>query len=386
MKVIIIGSGIAGLSTAIGLRKVGIQATVYERARELTEVGAGISLWANALRALQTLGVGETVLSRSISLENSEIRTDEGRQRLISFPASILEKQVGMTPIVAMIHRADLVEALAEFVPTETVRYGFECVGIEQNDQRVVVRFSNGHADEANAIIGADGIKSVVRTCLFGEQPPRYSGYSCWRGISPLPANIPSGYIGEWWGRGKRFGITTLSRNRAYWFAVHNAPAGQHFADGHSVVAELFRNWADPVPEIIAATPPERLIHNDIIDRVPTNTWSRGRVGLIGDAAHPTTPNLGQGGCMAIEDAVAVARALATSTDPEMAFLSFTKERFPRTAAITNESWRFGKIASMEGRLSCWLRDTMSGLVLPLIGTQSLCKHSAFDIGPLPAP
>jgi 2-polyprenyl-6-methoxyphenol hydroxylase-like FAD-dependent oxidoreductase len=383
LRVIIIGSGIGGLSAAIGLRKVGFEVTVYERAPELREVGAGISLWANALRTLDHLGVGESVRAASLSLERSEMRADEGRTVQVAFSGEFFEKKVGVTPFVAMIHRAELVGVLASFLPEGVARYGFECVGVEQTGGRATVRFANGHSDEADAVIGADGIKSAVRTALFGPQDPRYAGYTCWRGVCPRPSSLMPGYVGEWWGRGKRFGITTLTKDRVYWFSVHNAPPGQHVTDEKAAVTELFRGWADPVPELIATTRPERLVHNDIVDRPPTKKWAVGRVGLIGDAAHPTTPNFGQGGCMAIEDCVVLARCLTANPDPARALEAFTAERYERTAGITKESWRFGKVGQWEGRLSCWFRDRLLGFLLPAFGARSFPKHAAFDTGPL---
>jgi 2-polyprenyl-6-methoxyphenol hydroxylase-like FAD-dependent oxidoreductase len=216
MRVIVIGSGIAGLAAALGLRKVGIEVTVYERAPELREVGAGISLWANAIRALDCLGAGDTVRAVALSLDQSEFRADEGRRVQAQFSGKAMEQVVGVSPFVAMTHRADLVGALAGLLPQGVARYGFECVGVEQKGDRVAVRFANGHADEADVVIGADGIKSVGQTTLFGPQEPRYAGYTCWRGICPRPPAIKAGYIGEWWGRGRRFGITTLPADRIY--------------------------------------------------------------------------------------------------------------------------------------------------------------------------
>lgn len=383
MRFIIIGSGIGGLTAAIGLRKVGMDVTVYERAPELREVGAGISLWANAIRALDYLGAGDTVRAVSLALDQSEFRADEGRRLQAQFSGKSLETQLGVSPVVAMTHRADLVGALAGLMPQGVARYGFECVGVEQQGDRIAVRFANGHADEADVVIGADGIRSTIRACLFGSQEPRYAGYTCWRGICPRPAGLKPGYIGEWWGRGRRFGITTLTNDRVYWFATYNAPAGRHSADELSVVADLFRDWAEPVPELIATTAPDRLLHNDIVDRPPTRIWSVGRIGLIGDAAHPTTPNFGQGGCQAIEDGVVLARTMATNRDPARALAAFTAERYKRTAAITNESWRFGKVGQWEGRVSGWLRDRVMGLLLPALGERTFSKHASFDVGPL---
>jgi 2-polyprenyl-6-methoxyphenol hydroxylase-like FAD-dependent oxidoreductase len=386
MRAIVIGSGIAGLSAAIALRKVGIGVILYERAPELREVGAGISLWANALRALDHLGVGDAVRDVSLPLVRSEMRAREGRRIQVAFPAEFFEKKLGVRPFVAMVHRAELVATLASFLPDGIARYGFECIGVEQTAGRARVSFANGHEDDADVLIGADGIRSAVRTALFGPEESRYSGYTCWRGVGSRPSGIDPGYIGEWWGRGRRFGITTLTRDRVYWFAVSNSPPGLKADDEHWLVTELFREWARPVPEIVATTPAAAVIRNDIIDRPPAKTWSVVRVGLIGDAAHPTTPNLGQGGCLAIEDGVALARALVKHADPAAAWTAFTAERFARAAAITRESWRFGRIAQWEGRLSCWFRDRTFGLLLPRFGSKTLPKYAAYDVGPLPSP
>jgi len=191
--------------------------------------------------------------------------------------------------------------------------------------------------------------------------------------------------MAEWWGRGRRFGITTIPGDRVYWWATKNERAGAHVADERANLTEAFDGWADPVSELIAATSAAVVLRNDIMDRPPTRLWTAGRVVLIGDAAHPTTPNFGQGGCLAIEDAVVLAQHLNGPADLEMALASFVAKRYPRTTAVTNESWRFGRIGQWEGRVPCWLRDRLFGLLLPLIGSRSLPKYAAFDVGPLPA-
>jgi 2-polyprenyl-6-methoxyphenol hydroxylase-like FAD-dependent oxidoreductase len=385
MRAIVIGSGIAGLSAALAFRKVGIATTIYERAPALREVGAGISLWANALRALDTLGAGDAIRKASLGLVQSELRADCGYRKQVAFAGEYFERKLGVKPFVAMIHRAELVETLARMLPEGAARYGFECIGVEQNGDRIAVRFANGHQDEADVVIGADGIKSAVRAALFGPEPPRYAGYTCWRGVSPRPAAIAPGYLGEWWGRGQRFGITTLTKDRVYWFAVQNAPANGHAEDERAEVIAWFQGWAEPVAEILESTPRAAVIRNDILDRPPSRTWSSGRVGLIGDAAHPTTPNMGQGGCLAIEDGVVLARTLTSHQDPAAAWEAFSRERYPRTSAITQESWRFGKIGQWENRVACWLRNRAFGLLLPRFGSRTLPKYASFDPGPLPA-
>ncbi len=384
MRVIVIGSGIAGLSAAIGLRKVGIDVALYERAPELREVGAGISLWANALRALEHLGAAESVRAVSLKMTFSEIRGRNGHRPLITLDAAGMERWSGLPELVRMCHRAELVSALAAHLPPGIAHYGHELVELTDFEGKPRVRFANGHTDTADAVVGADGIHSVVRTALFGPQPPRYSGYTAWRGICARPAGVEPGSVGEWWGRGKRVGVVTIPGDRVYWFAVENSPPNLRANDERAHLAKAFQGWAPPALELFAATPPDKVIRGDILDRKPTRVWSKEAVGVIGDAAHPTTPNLGQGGCMAIEDAVVLARYFAAAPDPATAWKAFTAERATRTASIVNESWRFGRIAQKEGRLTCWARDTAVGLFGPLTAPRALLKYSRFDTGPLP--
>jgi 2-polyprenyl-6-methoxyphenol hydroxylase-like FAD-dependent oxidoreductase len=384
VRVIVIGSGIAGLAAAIALRKVGIDAVVYERAPELREVGAGISLWANALRALDYIGAGSSVREKSIRMVQSEMRAREGHKFQMRIDSAALEKQFHLPELVRMIHRADLVAALASHLPPGIAHYNHECVAVENFDSRPRVRFANGHTDEADAVIGADGIRSVVRTAVLGSEEPRYSGYTCWRGICPRPASLEPGYIGEWWGRGKRIGITTIPGDRVYWFAVENAPQNRNVPDTRAHLLAVFAGWSEPGPTLFATTASDHCLHNDIIDRPPGRVWSKGRVGIIGDAAHPTTPNLGQGGCMAIEDSVVLARHFAKESDPARALEAFTAERHPRTSAIVNESWKFGQLAQKESALGCWLRDNAMSIAAMLMSPASIIKHARFDVGPLP--
>jgi 2-polyprenyl-6-methoxyphenol hydroxylase-like FAD-dependent oxidoreductase len=384
MRAIVVGSGIGGLTAAIALRRVGIDVTVYERAPALGEVGAGISLWANALRALDRIGAGDAVRAAALALQYSEFRVRAGHRVTVAYPAAALEARLGFAPLVAMIHRADLVGALAGCLPAGVARYGFECVGVDLRGDRAAVRFANGHVDEADVVVGADGIRSAVRAALLGPEEPRYAGYTCWRGVCARPAALSAGYVGEWWGRGRRFGITTLPGDRVYWFATQNATAGGRAGDERAHLAGEFAGWADPVPELIATTPPEKVLRNDIVDRTPDPRWASGRVVLIGDAAHPTTPNLGQGGCLAIEDAAVLARHLAPGGDPVRALAEFTAERFPRAAEITRTSWRFGRIGQWQGRFSCWARDAVFGPVMRLAGPGGLLRYAAYDPGPVP--
>jgi 2-polyprenyl-6-methoxyphenol hydroxylase-like FAD-dependent oxidoreductase len=383
MRAIVVGAGIGGLSAALALRRVGVDVALYERAPELTEVGAGISLWANALRALDHIGAGPAVRAVALPMRRSEFRVRDGYRVAASYPAAAFEERFGVEPFVALVHRAELVAALARGLPAGFARCGYECVGVEPRGDRAVARFKNGHADEADVVVGADGIRSVVRVAVAGPGEPRYAGYTCWRGVCPRPPGVAPGYVGEWWGRGRRFGITTLAGDRVYWWATKNEPAGGRAGDERGYVDAAFRGWADPVPELIATTPPDRLIRNDILDRPPDRRWASGRAVLIGDAAHPTTPNLGQGGCMAIEDAAVLARSLRGGTDLDRNLEAFIAERFPRTSDITKTSWTFGSFGQWEGRLSCWVRDGLFGPVVRRVGSRGLLRYATYDTGPL---
>ncbi len=385
MRVIVIGSGIGGLSCAIGLRKIGLDVALYERATELREVGAGIMIWANGLRALRALGVGESVEAITMPAVRITLAGKNGRRTQMVAEAEMFEKELGYSPFVGFIHRAELVGRLAEHLSPGVARYGYDCIGVEQSGERVVVRFANGQSDEADLLVGADGIRSAVRNSLFGPPQLRYAGYTCWRGICPRPAGVRAGDLCLWTGRGSQVGINTLTKDRVYWFATRNARAGGTAVDERSAALDLFGDWAAPLPELIASTPVERVIRGDIMDRPPSQPWSKGRVVLVGDAAHPTTPNFGQGGGMAIEDAVVLSRCLAIAGNPEVALAEFEAERYSRTSAVTNEAWKFGKMLQWEGRVSVWLRDLLAGMLMRLNGADNLIKHARYNAGTVPA-
>ncbi|MFH5805862.1 FAD-dependent monooxygenase [Alienimonas sp. DA493] len=400
MRAIVVGAGIGGLTAALALRRAGAEVAVFERAPELTEIGAGISLWVNALRALEQVGAGDAARAAALPVTRTEFRIRRGRTVTASFDMADFERRYGTAPFVTMIHRAELVAALADLLPADTLRFGATCVGVEPGEpdggRPATVRFEDGRTEQASLIVGADGIRSAVRAATVDASEPRYAGYTCWRGVCPRPAAVEPGYLAEWWGRGQRFGITTLPGDRSYWWATQNAPprrqaANKGTAGERAAAAAAFADWAEPVPGLIDATPAGAVVRHDILDRPPTRRWTAGRVVLIGDAAHPTTPNFGQGGCLAIEDGVVLARRLAGCLHgggaPLRAALDgFVAERFPRTKAVTNESWRFGRIGQWEGRWVCRARDAAVKTMLPLIGSRSLPKYAAFDAGPLLPP
>jgi 2-polyprenyl-6-methoxyphenol hydroxylase-like FAD-dependent oxidoreductase len=343
-RVLIIGAGIGGLAAAIALDRAGIAADVYEQSNELTPVGAGISLWKNALVALGRLGVRDAIHALGVSGTDAGLRTWRG-DVLVGSASTQLAARLGAFVIV--VHRAELQRVLLDAVGPGRVHLGHACVSVAEDASGVVARFANGHEVRADALVGADGLHSAVRAHVHGSEPPRYSGYTAWRGVVPFPHSRLC--IGESWGLGQRFGQMPMSGGNVYWFATANVPAGSRSPDGEK--AELrrrFRGWHDPIEDLIEATPEAAILRNDIYDRAPLRSWGHGRLTLLGDAAHPMTPNLGQGGCQAIEDAVVLGRACAGATSIERAFPTYEAARIPRTTFIANASRRVGMIGQIE--------------------------------------
>lgn len=345
---IIIGGGIGGVALAAALERVGISCEVHEQSDDLREVGAGLTLWFNALTALQRLGAADRVMALGSREDRFELRAPSGRVLAVT-PLARALKRFGL-PGCVCVHRADLLRELACLCRTTRVHLSSRCVGIEQQASRVIARFANGETSQADFLAGADGLYSVVRGQLFGPSEPRYAGYTCWRGVATFDPAVPLAphCAFEAWGCGRRFSIHHCGPGRLFWYATHNEPAnGTDGSAGRKRdVQELFSSWHEPIPSVIAAT--SEILRNDILDRPPIRTWGRGRITLLGDAAHPTTPNLGQGACQALEDAVVLADQLRAKSDVEAALREYENLRQPRTSRIAVESFRVGWISQSE--------------------------------------
>jgi 2-polyprenyl-6-methoxyphenol hydroxylase-like FAD-dependent oxidoreductase len=364
MRAIIIGGGIGGATAALALNRAGIETHVYEQSPAPAEVGAGISLWGNAVRALAQLGLADEVIAAGDVLTVGELRSWTGKV-LSLMPVGEEDRSLGFPSVV--IHRAELLDILLRRTPPGTVTFGAHCRGVRQHDNQVVVRFADSRSHYADVVIGADGVNSQVRAALLGSHPPRFSGYTCWRGVVEYPfVKWPSGHAAEVWGRGARFGITRVGRGRVYWWATRNARPGGRDGDVQKELLTYFKGWFEPVVDLLRSTPPRAIIRNDIIDRPPSTDWGMGRITLLGDAAHATTPNLGQGACMAVEDGVVLARHLARAhrgvVDAATALRAYEQERYPRTTMVTNVSWKLGRVGQWSNPIMCALRDFFAGL------------------------
>ncbi|MGW6699025.1 FAD-dependent monooxygenase [Nocardia sp. NPDC055049] len=339
---IVVGGGIGGTAAALALVRKGWSVQVLERAPEIADVGSGISLWSNALRALDALGVGDTVRAQGLAEVSAGIRDDRGRW-LARTDVATLRERFG-APVV--IHRARLLDILRAALPEGIVRTG---ISVREATTDGAVVHSSG-TSSADLVVGADGIRSVVRRAVCGEVAPRYAGYTAWRAVVDI--DEPLTEFGETWGRGARFGMAPLADGRVYCFAVYDAP--ENAPGSLAEVRDRFDNWHHPIPALLAAADQNTVLHNDIYDLPALPTFTAGRIALLGDAAHAMTPNLGQGGCQALEDAVILARSAG---EPD-GLARYDRERRPRTQMITARSARIGTIAQLSARPLVTLRNT----------------------------
>src|SRR5262249_2903389 len=296
VQIAIIGGGIGGLTTALALRQAGFEPEIFEQAPALLDVGAAIAIWPNAMRVLDRLQLVGRILEQAGVME--EICWLDQHGHLIN-RVRITQNSV---PTVAL-HRADLQPLRQHALPQSSIHLGHTLIDQQQHGDRIVAKFANGDSFDAGFLIGADGIHSRVRAQFINDGDPVYRGYTVWRGISP---NVPNALVPatavELHGRGKRFGIGPVGRGRVGWWATVNTD------DDTQDLAQLFAGWYRPVLELIETTPHSSILKTGAFDRPPAQSWGKERMTLLGDAIHPTTPNLGQGGCLAMEDAMVLAR------------------------------------------------------------------------------
>ena len=353
-QIAIIGGGIGGLTAAIALRQSGFEVEVFEQAPALLDVGAAIAIWPNAMRVLESLELAEKILEKAGVMEQIEWRNQDGF--LINRVSIAEPSQRSKHPAVAL-HRADLQSTLLHSLPEASIHLDHSFVSYKQQDDKIIATFANGDSRTADFLIGADGIHSDVRLRFVNDGEPVHRGYTVWRGISPeVPASIPPATAIELHGRGKRFGIGPVGTGRLGWWATANVAE-------HDELSSMFAGWYQPVVELIEATPKESILKTAALDREPIRTWGSGRMTLLGDAIHPTTPNLGQGGCLAVEDALVLARCFERFGATEESLRKYEVSRYKRTAAVTRYSRYYGAVGQWENVLARGLRKTALSLV-----------------------
>jgi 2-polyprenyl-6-methoxyphenol hydroxylase-like FAD-dependent oxidoreductase len=386
---VIVGAGIGGLCAALALRGIGWDAPVLERRDRTADGGSGISLWPNAMRVLERLGVADQLADLAAPLSaDGGLRTPSGRWLTRARPgdAPLIE--------VVLLHRADLHSVLRAALPEGCVRAGVAVDGLtgfaagqgqsEAQAQPEALAQSGAPAEPegkasapvkeplrvlasgaagrfelaADLVIAADGVHSTLRSLIFpSSAPPMYSGHTTWRGITPAGAVDVAGG-GETWGSGVKFGHLPLRDQQVYWFAERNAPRGGRNEDERAALLDTFAGWHAPNGELIRATPPQRILRLDVEYLPDLPSYVRGAAALLGDAAHAMTPDLGQGGCQAIEDAAVLAAHLAGAADVPAALLRYDQDRRARTQAIARSARRMGKFSQLSNPAAVALRNT----------------------------
>lgn len=347
MRIGIVGGGVGGLAAAVGLVGRGHEVSVFEQSRRYGRVGADVNLTPNAVHALDRLGAGEALRANAARPTHRISRVWDSGAETSRLPMSAAaEARYGAPQLT--IHRADLLAALEACLPAGTIRFGERIASVAQSDAAVTLTFHDGASADFDLVIGADGIHSVIRAALFGPDAPVFTGLVSWRGVFPRDRapDLPDlDAFTKWWGPGADRQIVTfpLTHGREIFvFATHRQEDWAE--EGWTLpgdLEELRQHYADFHPQaraLLAAL--DSVTRSALHVREPMAGWSRGRITLLGDAAHPMVPFMAQGACMAIEDAVVLTRALegATPAGLPVALERYQAARIPRTAEIQRSS------------------------------------------------
>ncbi|CAO2819460.1 unnamed protein product [Amaranthus hypochondriacus] len=390
-QVVIVGAGIAGLATSLALHRLGIPSTVVEQSDSLRTGGTSLTLFKNGWRVLDVLGIGDKLRAQFIQIEGLSLKTDEGKE-LRSFEF----KDVDPSQEVRAVERRVLLQTLLDELPPNSVQFSSKLAKIEtdQRTSETQLEFTNRTKLSAKVVIGCDGVRSQIAQWM-GFPEPKYSGHCAIRGLAVFNEGQPHQprvkYI---YGRGIRAGFVPVSPTKVYWFICYNrASPGPKVTNPQEVkrqAMELVKNWPSELLNTIELTPDDTIIRSALEDRwlwpVITPPVSKGGVVLAGDAWHPMTPNLGQGGCCALEDSIVLAKKLSGAMkygqgSVEEAMRSYGNERWGRIFPLTIRANFVGGLLQWENPLVCAVRN---GFVIPKVAQIGpLLEHTNFACEPL---
>jgi 2-polyprenyl-6-methoxyphenol hydroxylase-like FAD-dependent oxidoreductase len=350
VRAVVVGAGIGGLGAAIALERAGVEPIVIERAPELREAGFGLVVSANAVTALRSLGLREVVAARGTRVRRAEIRNPRG-----DLLTPIDYEALGWETYGIL--RSDLQRAMLEAVPGDHLRLGTTCIGATEDGEALL---DGAEAVVADIVVGADGVRSAVRRSLFGEELLRYGGHRAWRAGTRFDDERVRDRFVEVWGVGGGFGFGPAGPGRVYWYCFEAVPEGAPAPERpRDEFLRRYGAWFDPIPALIESTDPGAIEPTFTYDRPPRRTWGRGRVTLLGDAAHPMKPNIGQGAAQALEDAVVLGSCMGASTDPEEALRAYERRRVRRANAVVRAPRQTGRAAEVRSPIGALLRDAV---------------------------
>jgi FAD-dependent urate hydroxylase len=356
LPVIVAGAGVAGLTAAAALQRQGVQAVVVERAAQRrSEGGTGLNLWSNAISALAVLGVSDQVVAAGEPIDRVQLWTHKGR-KLSETDTGRLGEELGHVSV--SLRRALLLELLARASDRVPVTYATGISNYREEPDHIDVELDDGRSLRGRALLGADGLNSTVRQQLLGDGPPAYQGHTVWRGIGPAGGIDPGTSTMVWGPGGLRAGCWRVDASAAAWFVSLNRPPGEHDAPGiRRRLTHMLDGYEHPIVSAVTGTPDDAVLRTDVYARTSAAGWARGRVALLGDAAHAMPTTFGQGGCQAIEDAVVVAHFLATHADTPRALQSYVLRRSPRVEWVRQQVLAKGKFQSWENPILCSVRN-----------------------------
>jgi len=376
----VVGAGIAGLATAVGLQRHGHRVAILEERRDTTS-GAGISIWPNALAALDEIGLGDAVRASGGRVSAGAMRWRDGSW-LRRPSAERITHALG-EPLV-VVRRTVLMDLLADALTDGTIEFGCAATELVATAGGVRITLSDGTTREAEGVVGADGVGSVVARHLNGAMPRRYAGYTAWRGIAEY--RLDPDLAGETMGTGTEFGHVPLGPEHTYWFGTERSPEGRSAPGGElAYLRSKYCDWADPIPALLAATDQDDVLRNDLYDRVEARQWARGSTVLVGDAAHPMRPHLGQGGCQGLEDAAILAHCVEHADDLPTAFARFAAFRQPRVRPLVRESRLLGEVVNVRPAFMSALAMRASSLMPEGLLTRHLASVASRSAFALPA-